>query len=138
MLVAALKKGLFNGFQVTYQMAKIIIPIYIILGFLEALGILNKIAILAEPVMDLVGLPGELSLALVLGNVLNNYAAIGVIAAVDINMKELTIISVMLLFSHSLPIELAVAKKTGVSALGIGILRILTAFIIGIILRNLL
>ncbi len=134
-LINAVKKGLFQGIHVTYDIAKIIVPIYVILSFLEAVGVLQQIALLAEPVMALVGLPGEMSLALVLGNVLNMYAAIGVIVAIGIDMKQLSIIAVMLLFSHSLPVELGVAKKTGIPILGIGILRIVVAFISGIILN---
>ncbi|WP_028309183.1 nucleoside recognition domain-containing protein [Desulfitibacter alkalitolerans] len=137
-LINALKKGLFHGIQLTYDIAKIIVPIYIVLSFLEAVGVLERVALVAEPLMKLVGLPGEMSLALVLGNVLNMYAAIGVIVAVGIDVKQLTIISVMLLFSHTLPVELSVAKKTGIRVAGIAILRISVAFISGILLNIIL
>ncbi|KUO49935.1 MAG: hypothetical protein APF76_01835 [Desulfitibacter sp. BRH_c19] len=137
-LINAVRKGLLQGVYVTYDIAKIIVPIYIILSFLEATGILQQIAVLAEPVMALVGLPGEMSLALVLGNAINIYAALGVIVAIGINMKQVTIIAVMLLFSHSLPVELGVAKKTGIPILGIAILRITIAFISGVILNIIL
>lgn len=137
-MINAIRKGLLQGIYVTYDIAKIIVPIYIILSFLNAVGILHQIAVLAEPIMALVGLPGEMSLALVLGNVLNIYGAIGVIVAIGIDMKQVTIISVMLLFSHSLPVELGVAKKTGIPILGIAILRISVAFISGMILNIIL
>jgi len=136
--VNAIKKGLKNGIYLTYDIAKIIIPIYVALSFLEALGVLKWVALIAEPLMKIVGLPGEMSLALVLGNVLNMYAAIGVIVAVGIDVKQLTIISVMLLFSHTLPVELSIAKKTGIRVAGIAILRIAVAFISGIILNVIL
>lgn len=137
-LANAIRKGLFNGVKLTYDIAKIIVPIYIVLSFLETAGLLEKVAILAEPLMKLVGLPGEMSLALVLGNVLNLYAAIGVIVAVGLDLKQLTIISVMLLFSHTLPVELGIAKKTGIRVAGIALLRIFAAFISGMILNILL
>jgi len=137
-LANATKKGLLNGVRLTYDIAKIIIPIYIAMSFLEAIGVLEMVALAAEPLMSLFGLPGELSLALVLGNVLNIYAALGVIVAVGVDAKQLTIISVMLLFSHSLPIELSIAKKTGVRVAGIAILRIGAAIISGIVLNIIL
>jgi len=137
-LVNATKKGLLNGIRLTYDIAKIIVPVYIVISFLEAIGVLEMIAIAAEPFMSLFGLPGELSLALVLGNVLNIYAALGVIVAVGVDAKQLTIISVMLLFSHSLPIELSIAKKTGVRVAGIAILRIGAAIISGMMLNIIL
>ncbi|MBS3968967.1 MAG: nucleoside recognition protein [Clostridia bacterium] len=137
-LANTIKKGLFNGIQLTYDIAKIIVPIYVALSFLETVGVLERLALIAEPLMKLVGLPGEMSLALILGNVLNMYAAIGVIVAVGLDVKQLTIISVMLLFSHTLPVELSIAKKTGIRVAGIAILRITTAFISGIILNIIL
>lgn len=135
MIFTPIQRGFLKGLQITYDIGKIIIPIYIILGFLEAIGILEYIALIAEPLMALVGLPGEMSLALVLGNVLNIYAAIGVIISVGITTKQVTITAVMLLISHSLPMELAVTKKTGVPILGIGFLRLGVAFISGILLN---
>ena len=137
-LANTIKKGLFNGIQLTYDIAKIIVPIYVALSFLETVGVLERLALIAEPLMKLVGLPGEMSLALILGNVLNMYAAIGVIVAVGLDVKQLTIISVMLLFSHTLPVELSIAKKTGIRVAGLAILRITTAFISGIILNIIL
>ena len=137
-LVNALKKGFQNGLRLTYEIAKVIVPIYIIIYFLEAIGLLERIASAVEPFMSLFGLPGELSLALVVGNVLNIYAALGVIVAVGADAKELTIISVMLLFSHSLPVELGITKKTGVRVAWIAALRIGAAIASGIMLNFIL
>ena len=58
--------------------------------------------------MQLVGLPGEAALPLVLGYFLNIYAAIGAMLPLRMSIK-ITIMSVMLLLAHNLPMEAAVA-----------------------------
>ena len=135
MVLKSVVKGFQNGLRVTYDIAKVIIPIYIILSFLEKMFILEKLAYVAQPVMGLMGLPGEASLAIVLGNFLNIYAAIGVIIALSLETKEITILALMLLFSHSLPVELGISKKTGSSILKVGSLRIVAALISGVLLN---
>ncbi|WDC85790.1 hypothetical protein PL321_13870 [Caloramator sp. mosi_1] len=73
--------------------------------------IINYIAIVFKPIMHLVGLPGEAALPFVVGNAINLYAGIGAILALSLTPKEITIISVMLCFSHSLFLETALCKK---------------------------
>jgi hypothetical protein len=85
--------------------------------------------------MKIFGLPGEAAVVLVLGNLLNLYAGIGAIASLTLTAKQITIIAVMLSFSHSLPVETAVSKKVGVSVLAVVSTRIGLAAVSGIILN---
>lgn len=130
-----LKNGLISGFKTTWVLAKIMIPVYFFVTLLGHTPVLEWISGLLAPVMKVVGLPGEAALALVLGNVINIYAAIGVIAGLTLTAKEITIIAVMLSFSHSLFPETAVAKKTGISAFAVIMIRFTLAILSGIVLN---
>lgn len=116
-------------------LAKIIVPVYIFITILEKTGILQILSNFLAPVMSIFGLPGEASLVLVFGNMVNIFAAIGALANLSLTGKEITIIAVMLSFSHSLFTETAVAKKTGVNVGIILFVRFSLAIISGIILN---
>ena len=88
--------------------------------------------------MALFGLPGETALALVLGNLSNMYAGIGVLAALDLTVKEMTIICAMLLLCHSLLIETAIVFKAGGRPVPVVIGRVFSCMVVGFILNILL
>jgi hypothetical protein len=87
--------------------------------------------------MGIFGLPGESALGLIAGYFVNLYAAIAVVAPLNLSAKEITIIALMLGISHSLPIETAVTKKTGVNAWLMLAVRILFSLLSGVILNSL-
>ncbi|MFB4164550.1 nucleoside recognition domain-containing protein [Alteribacillus sp. JSM 102045] len=109
-----LKKGLKVGLQTTWTLGKIIFPVTLIVTVLGYTPFLDWLAGLLAPLMGWIGLPGEAAIPLVLGNVLNLYAAIGAILSMDLAVKEVFILAVMLSFSHNLFVESAVAVKVGV------------------------
>ncbi len=109
-----LKRGLLVGLQTTWTLGKIIFPITLIVTILGYTPVLEWLAGLLAPVMGWIGLPGEAAIPLVLGNVLNLYAAIGAILTLELTVKEVFILAVMLSFSHNLFIESAVATKVGI------------------------
>ncbi|WP_375534034.1 nucleoside recognition domain-containing protein [Alteribacillus sp. HJP-4] len=109
-----LKKGLFVGLGTIWTLAKIIFPITFIITLLGYTPFLDWLAEALAPFMHWLGLPGEAAIALVLGNMLNLYAAIGAILSMDLAVKEVFILAVMLSFSHNLFVESAVAVKVGI------------------------
>ena len=111
--------GTKNGMSVTWELVKAIVPVYFVITFLKYTPVLETVAKIFEPAMKLFGLPGEASLPIVLGLALNLYFAIAAIVPLDLNSEQITIIATMLLFCHSLFIETAVAKKTGIPVKGI-------------------
>lgn len=103
------------GLRTTWMLGKIIFPVTFFITILQYTPILPWIIELISPVMELIGLPGDAAIPLVLGNFLNLYAGIGGILALDsLTVKEVFIIAVMLSFSHNLFIETGVALKVGV------------------------
>lgn len=110
-----ISKGLLAGLRTTWMLGKIIFPVTFFITILQYTPILPWIIQLISPVMELIGLPGDAAIPLVLGNFLNLYAGIGGILALDsLTVKEVFIIAVMLSFSHNLFIETGVALKVGV------------------------
>ncbi|WP_158736740.1 nucleoside recognition domain-containing protein [Alteribacillus sp. YIM 98480] len=109
-----LKKGLKVGLQTTWTLGKIIFPITFIITILGFTPFLDWLASMLAPLMGWIGLPGEAAIPLVLGNMLNLYAAIGAILSMDLTVKEVFILAVMLSFSHNLFVESAVAVKVGI------------------------
>lgn len=125
--------GIRSGLKTLWMLTKVIVPVYFLVTLLGYTPILTMLAQVFEPVMVLFGLPGEAALALVLGNVLNLYAGIGVIVTLGLTTKQMTIMALMLSFSHSLVVETAVIKKTGMKGYISVAIRICLACATGII-----
>ena len=113
------------------------ITVLVTLGvqFLEYFKILPWISNLLSPVFNLLGLPGEAALAYVTGYFVNNYSAIAVMSTLNLDVRTITILSVMSLCSHNMITETAVQKKTGSSATRMFIIRTLSAFVLGYVLN---
>lgn len=129
------RRGLGKGISITWELSKIVVPVYVLVTFLKHTPAFNWIAGFCEPAMRLVGLPGEASIAVVLGLFTNLYAAIGAIASLNLSPKEVTIIALMLLITHSLPMEAAVAQRVGVSGLFMTSVRIALSILSGLLLN---
>ena len=125
------KRGFMNGIKTLLDLLKILVPVYIFVQLLSISGILNKIALIFEPVMSLFGLPGESSLVLILGWSSGIYAALGALAAVKFTGTQMTTIAIMLSLAHNLITEGAVVKKLGVSTLASVSLRIIFSLLMG-------
>lgn len=133
-----IKRGFMSGVNVTWELGKILVPIYFVVTFLKHTPMLDMIAKAFSPIMGIFGLPGEAAIALVLGNVVNLYASIGAIASLSLTVKELSILAIMLSFSHSLLTETALAKKIGLSGIKIVVVRVGLAAISGVIFNFIL
>jgi len=103
--------------------------------FLRYFNILPWFSELISPVFNIVGLPGEAALAFVTGYFVNVYSAIAVIVTLHLDIRAITILSVMVLCAHNIITETAVQKKTGSSALRMVAIRTLSAFILGFVLN---
>jgi len=128
-------RGSKSGIETIWTMSKVILPVFFMVKILEKVGIINFLARIFEPITMLFGLPGEAAVPLVLGNVLNIYAALAAIEPLNLTVKHVTILAVMLSFSHTLPVETAVSKSVGVSAVMIIGIRVGLAVVSGIALN---
>lgn len=126
-----IKRGAKVGLQTTWSLGKIIFPVTLVVGILQHTVVIEWLMKLVKPLMSLFGLPGEAAIPLVLGNVLNLYAAIGAMLTLDMTVKQVFIIAIMLSFSHALLVESSIAAKVGVNIWVIAAIRIFLASISG-------
>ncbi len=133
-----LKQGVRKGLETVWILSKVIIPIYLIVTILKHTPVLNYVAVVFKPLMQLVGLPGEAAIVLVLGGLINIYAAIGAMMSLALTTKQITILAVMISFAHNLLVETAVSTRVGVSAKLIVGFRILLAVVGGLIINIIL
>ncbi len=127
-----LKRGFMSGLKITWELSKIMVPVYFIVTILKHTPIINWISEGFAPLMGYLGLPGEAAIVLVMGNLVNLYAAIGAIASLNLTLKEISILAIMLSFCHSLLVETALAKKIGLSAINVIAVRVGLAVVSGI------
>lgn len=119
-----LRRGLRAGFVTFWDLLKMMVPAYFVALLLERLGVIAVLARLAAPVMDLLGLPGEAAVPLVVGYVLNIYAAVGAMEALSLSTQQITVLAVAVLIGHNLLVEGVVLQRAGMNGVAFGVLRI--------------
>ena len=85
--------------------------------------------------MKYFGLPGEAAIVIITGNLLNLYGGIAAMQAFSFTARQITIIAVMLLLSHSLPVETTIIKNLKVPRILQICIRVVTMIIFALILN---
>ena len=117
------KKILVNIFQETSKifwiLFKVILPVVIIIRVLELIGAIPFLAKFLEPLTSFIGIDGSLGLVWMAAILVNIYAGLAAFASLqaifDYTIAETTILGLIILIAHSLPIEVAIAKKSRIS-----------------------
>jgi hypothetical protein len=124
-----------HSFRVTLVLLKIYIPLSILTAVLKQLGVLDMLAPLFAPFMRFFGLPGEASIVLILaaGNAL--YSALGAMAAMDLDFRQITIIAVMAGIAHNLLVETAILMKLKTATPVIALFRLVFSFAAGFLMN---
>jgi hypothetical protein len=124
-----LLRGLRTGLETFWVLARSMIPAYGIALVLEKAGVIGALSDVARPVMSALGLPGSAAVPLVIGYVLNIYAAIGTMTALHLTAQQITVLALAILIGHNLLVEGAVLRKAGMSGVGFGVLRVLSGLL---------
>ncbi len=106
----------------------ITVPVSFAVLLMKLTGLLKVVAQLFEPLFSLFGLPGESALVFVTACFLNIYSCIAVIETLGLAGRTVTILALMCLISHNLPVESAVQKKTGTNLFRITTVRLIASF----------
>jgi hypothetical protein len=130
-----LRDGAGQGLVAFAKLMVIIAPVYTGMAILKYTGVLQVIADSCRPAMRHFGLPGDAALALVLGNFLNLYAAMGVMASLKLATGPATVLSLMLLISHSQILESSVFFQMKTKYQYLWAIRLVTALIVGYLLH---
>ena len=120
------------------RLMMILAPVYTGMAVLKYLDVLHVVAEWCRPAMKYFGLPGDAAFALVLGNFLNLYAAMGVLAAIKMTAGQMTVLSLMLLLSHSQILESSVFLQIRTRWQILWAIRLAVSLLVGYLLHFLL
>jgi spore maturation protein SpmB len=112
-----------KALKIAWWMIRLTVIVSLGVEVLRYLGVIAWMSEGLSPVFRLIGLPGEASLAFLTGYFVNVYGALAIVGTLSLNIREITILGVMVLCAHNLFIEIAVQKKTGSSAVRMIIVR---------------
>lgn len=126
--------------RVYITLLKVMVPALIIVKLLEMVGGTELLARLLAPLMALVGLPEQMGLVWATVILTNIYTGMAVFfdmaVSQTLTVAQVSVLGVMMLIVHSLPIEGAVAKMAGISWRITLPLRIGGGFLFGIIVHQ--
>ena len=134
-----MKKTLLNIIKETtnifWVLFKVILPVVIIIRILELMGVIPILAKILEPLTSFIGIDGSLGLVWMAAILVNIYAGMAAFASLqaifDYSVAETTILGLMILIAHSLPIEVLIAKKSRVSGIFNLLFRFINALLAG-------
>jgi spore maturation protein SpmB len=135
-LQTCLIEGAGKGLRSGIRLLAIIIPVSFLVMLLSWSGVLRWAAQWMAPLFGHIGLPGEAALAFITGAFINLYAGIAAMSAMTLTARQLTILAVISLISHNLPVEVAVQHKAGSSGPRLLIMRLLTSATAGLLLHR--
>lgn len=125
--------------KIFWILFKVILPVVVIIRFLELMGAIPYLAKFLEPLTGFIGIDGSLGLVWMAAILVNIYAGMAAFASLqaifDYSVAETTILGLLILIAHSLPIEVAIAKQSRVSAIFNLLFRFINAIIAGKILN---
>ena len=125
--------------KIFWVLFKVILPVIIVIRALELLGAIPYLAKFLEPLTSFIGIDGSLGLVWMAAILVNIYASMAAFASLqpifDYTVAETTILGLIILIAHSLPIEVAIARQSRVSAIFNLLFRFINAVIAGKILN---
>lgn len=114
------------------------LPIGLGVRLLDYYGFIADMSNYLQPVFEFIGLRGNLAIVFVTSIFVPLYGTIAVMASLPMTLREATLLALMCLIAHSLPVECAVTNKTGSPFFRMFSLRIIMAFVAATILNIIL
>lgn len=130
--------GIKDAIKTSLGIFKIMLPVSLLMAILNYLGVVDRLSIFLQPVANLLGLSGQSVLVLLSGYLINTYSAIALMISLALPMKEIAILSAMILLSHTLPVELSIQKKAGGKLWLLFLIRVGSSIVTGVILNLIL
>lgn len=108
-----------ESYEVSYTLFKLMIPVVVLVKVLEELGLIHYFGIVLEPLMGLVGLPESMGIVWATTIMTNIYGGMIVFvsqSSIDpLSVAQVTVLGGMMLMAHSMPVEVRIAQKAGMS-----------------------
>ena len=137
-MILSLRRGILSGLYTSWTLLRVMIPTMVIVQLLKVTGVLDNVAAVGAPLMNLFDLPGESSLVLISGGLINIYAAVAVAVNIPLTAKGMTVLAIMVLIAHNLIVETAVQSQSGTPAWITLPVRITTAFLAGFLFSRIM
>lgn len=138
-LAAAVKRLLHDAFSSYLVLIRLMVPALILVKALDMMGGTHLLAGLLGPVMQVVGLPAEVGIVWAAAMLTNIYTGLAIFAdisaGVPLTVAQVSVLGTLILIAHSLPVEGAVAKATGVSWPATLLVRVGGAIVLGALLN---
>ena len=99
-----IRTGLKDATKTSLSIFKIMLPLSLLMAILNYLGAINVLSTLLQPITNLLGLRGEGIPVPLFGYLINTYSAIALMLSLNLSLKELSILSAMILLAHTLPV----------------------------------
>lgn len=131
----SLRSALPGTWKSASWLLKLMIPISLTVALLQHWGILAWIAGYLNPLFSMMGLPGESAVLFISGAAAGTYAGVAAMMSVHLTLRQATIVGIMILLCHALPMECTVNHKTGSNLWKMGLIRILMAFVAALCLN---
>lgn len=128
-------KGINAGLRVLWELAKVMVPAVMVVTLLDRSGILDDFSRWLAPVMGVFGLPGESALVLVMANFVTTYAGLAVLMALDLTLKQKSILGAMMLICHGAISETPLLAKAGASGTWVLMTRFLAMVLAGLLMN---
>ncbi len=134
-MLKIVKDSLKPTVKTTLWLLKIMIPISFAVCLAQYFGLIEWCAGWLNPLFCHIGLPGASSIAFLTGATSTTYAALAVMLSMELTLRQATIIAIMVLICHALPLECTVNKKVGSKPFRMGFLRIFGALLAAVYLN---
>ena len=112
-LYKCLRLAMPRSLSICLWLLKVMLPISLAVRVLQYVGFIDWLATLLSPMFGLIGLSGDSAIVFLTSIFLPLYPTIAVMTTLTLTLREATILAVMCLVSHNLPVECSVAHKTG-------------------------
>jgi hypothetical protein len=132
-----IRTGLAAGLQTSLKLFKFVLPLYVLVDLLKGTPVIDLLGSLFAPLMTLFGLPGEAAFAFIAAFLLNLYAAIAIMAPLDLTPWQVTQCGLMMGIAHNLVIEGGVLRSTGARGGLLTACRLVIATVAGLLLSAL-
>jgi len=132
-IAVCLKQVLLETFTISRDLFKLMIPILLIVKLINLMGGTDLLAQLVAPIMSSLGLPPEMGIVWAGAMLSNIYTGMVLFISEPMSAgltgSQVTIIGILMLFAHSLPVELRVSQRIGVSLWLSFLLRTVVAYL---------
>jgi hypothetical protein len=125
-------------YQVSTALFKILIPVLILVKLLDEAGITLLIAKLLSPLMETIGLPETMGIVVATTIFTNIYTGLSVFMVqgdMSMTVAQASILGCVMLLTHSLIVETAIARQTGIRISVVLITRLGSAFVYALVLH---